>query len=370
MHQQRKAVSATMVAFLLPILIVILGFGVDFAYMQLIQAELQSATDLAAKAASAVLSDTGDIAAARAAGRQVASANPVGGISLRLEDEDFVFGNTTRPGSGKWEFTPNGTPLNGVRVSSRRTSDSPDGEVDLFFSSILGRDFPTTAVATAGFINTDICLVLDRSSSMKLAVTSNETMLGSGSRSCDIPWADSRWVALSSSITQFVARMNVTLAEERIAIVTYASDYSSCSTSVTASTVNQPLTNDMTAVTSAMNTLNTSLWFGMTETSKGMQLGVNELTGGAARNTAQKVMILLTDGAYTNGVDPVTIAENASGNSIKVHTITFGAVPQYVIDNMQDTARAGGGDHFHAPDADTLDDVFLQIAGSLTILTE
>ena len=81
-------------------------------------------------------------------------------------------------------------------------------------------------------------------------------------------------------------------------------------------------------------------------------------------------MVVLTDGAYTNGVHPENEAALAAADDIQVHTITFGACPTSVIIDMQDTALAGGGYHYHAPDAATLNEVFSEIAGSISILTE
>ncbi|WP_372715843.1 VWA domain-containing protein [Novipirellula sp.] len=368
----RRGATAVVFVIMLPVLMLLLGFSVDLAYMQLSRAELRAATDLAAKAASSELAETGDTARAIAKGKLIASANKVAGEGLTLEDADFVFGNTVRSTTGKWSFTASGSPMNAVQVNGRRTSAAPDGEVDLFFSSLLNGDgFQTTAAATAGFINADICLVLDRSSSMKLAVSNTATGMGGGDpRSCDIPWADSRWIALDDAIKIFLAKMNDTLAEEQVAIVTYASNYTACGVTNHNVTLDQPLTADFTSITTAMENLNTTVWGGNTETSQGMSLARSELNGSGARATAEKIMVVLTDGAYTNGVHPADVAALAAADRIKVHTITFGACPSNVIMDMQDTAVAGGGYHFHAPDAATLNDAFSKIAGSISILTQ
>ncbi len=368
----RRGATAVVFAIILPVLMLFIGFSVDLAYMQLARSELRAATDLAAKAASAELADTGDMALAIAKGKQVASANKVAGEGLTLDDSDFVFGNSTHSQSGSWVFTPNGLPTNAVKLNGRRTTLAPDGEVDLFFSGMLyGGGFQTTASATAGFVNADICLVLDRSSSMKLAITDPATGMGGGDpRQCDTPWADSRWIAVDDALDIFVAKMNGTLSEEQVAIVTFASNHTACGTTSQAATLDQPLTTNLANITSTMTTLSSSVWTGNTETSVGMALARNELNGANARVTAQKIMVVLTDGAYTNGVHPSGEAALAAADGIRVHTITFGSCPASVIMEMQDTAAAGGGYHYHAPDAATLNDVFTEIAGSIAILTE
>jgi Mg-chelatase subunit ChlD len=189
-------------------------------------------------------------------------------------------------------------------------------------------------------------------------------------RFCESPWADSRWVAVESAVNGFVNLMNTTRAAEHIAVVTFASDYAACATTSQSATLDQPLTADLSQVTSTMSTLTSSIWNGMTEISVGMGLGRNELIGDNSRDTAQKIMIVLTDGAYTNGIHPSGEATAAAAEGIQVHTITFGAVPQTVLDDMHETALAGGGVHYHAPDAATLNEVFVDIAGSIAILIE
>ena len=369
--RQRNGATIVLVAIFVPILLMIVGFSVDYAYMQLARAELQSATDLAAKAASTELADSGNIASAIAKGKAIAAENLVAGSPLTLENGDFVFGHTVRSATGKWTFTANGSPTNAVQINSRRTSSSPDGEIDLFFSGLGGYAFETGASATSGFVNVDICLVLDRSSSMKLPVSDpNPLMDTTDPRYCDSPWGDSRWVALENAVQIFVTKMNATLAEEKVSIVTFASGHTACSVTVQSATLDQQLTTYMPDINNTMSSLTSSIWFGMTEISEGMQLGINELNGPNSRPTAQKIMVVLTDGAYTNAVDPVTIATDAANDDIRVHTVTFGALDIAVRNHMASTAAAGGGNHYHAPDAATLNSVFTQIAGSIAILTE
>jgi len=78
-------------------------------------------------------------------------------------------------------------------------------------------------------------------------------------------------------------------------------------------------------------------------------------------------MIVLTDGVYT-GDDPITEATLAGAAGINVHTITFGSGANQ--SDMEAVAQEGNGRHFHAPDAAALDDVFAQICGSITVLTQ
>ena len=78
-------------------------------------------------------------------------------------------------------------------------------------------------------------------------------------------------------------------------------------------------------------------------------------------------MVVLTDGVYT-GADPIAEATLAAGDGIIVHTITFSDGANQT--DMQAVAQAGGGVHYHAPDPTALNDVFIQISGSIAILTK
>ena len=63
---------------------------------------------------------------------------------------------------------------------------------------------------------------------MKLATTDNAPLMDSSDpRMCDIPWADSRWIALEVAVGEFMAEMNQTMSKEQVGVVTFASDATS-----------------------------------------------------------------------------------------------------------------------------------------------
>ena len=132
--------------------------------------------------------------------------------------------------------------------------------------------------------------------------------------------------------------------------------------------VDQDLTPDLSLITAAMTSRSNSVWNGMTMIKEGIHEARHVLKGPAARPLAEKIMIVLTDGAY-NGGDPVPEAANTyNSHDITVHTITFGAGANQT--DMQAVAVAGHGRHFHAPDPETLSDIFHELAGTISILTE
>jgi hypothetical protein len=113
----------------------------------------------------------------------------VAGAALNLRNSEVEIGRTTRDASGKWIFALNGTPANAVRVMAQRTQGSSGGPVSLFFGRLIGTpSFQPVQTATASFLNVDICLVLDRSTSMKEGITEDGSMYTSDRRFCRAPF--------------------------------------------------------------------------------------------------------------------------------------------------------------------------------------
>jgi Ca-activated chloride channel homolog len=108
---------------------------------------------------------------------------------MAISDADIQVGRSMPDASGKWVFNASGTPANAVRVLTQRTSGSAGGAIPLFFGSLVGAStFEPQQTATASFLNVDICLVLDRSTSMKLNADSSESgMFTNDPRFCTGP---------------------------------------------------------------------------------------------------------------------------------------------------------------------------------------
>ncbi|MGI9428762.1 MAG: pilus assembly protein TadG-related protein, partial [Bythopirellula sp.] len=204
----RRGAILPLVAVVMPVLLILLGFSVDLAYMQNARMELRAATDAAARAAATKLSQTDDVVQARAQAKLVASSNRVAGTNLRLSDSDILIGRSEPNNNGRWVFNAGGSPPNSVRVLGNRTAGSLDGPVSLFFGGIVGQpEFEPAQTATASFLNVDICLVLDRSSSMKLNADSSESGMSiSDPRFCTTPNATSRFWRLCGSIPDVPSR--------------------------------------------------------------------------------------------------------------------------------------------------------------------
>lgn len=154
---------------LLVVLCAFVSFGVDVGYMLLVRTQLQNAADATALAATDELRHSGSVDAAKKIGQEIASLNRAAGIPVSLDpDADFVFGRHVYDAArNTWNFKPNERPYASVQVRARRTADSPDSSVDLFFGSALGvASFDTLASATATYLPRDIVVAGDLSGSM------------------------------------------------------------------------------------------------------------------------------------------------------------------------------------------------------------
>ncbi len=167
----RRGAAAAMVAVSSFVLVGFAALSVDVGHLYSTRAELQRTADAAAMAAASQLADytSGDpLTAARAAAQDMATRNTVLGAGLTLDNgRDIVFGRAVWNSTNqRYVFTPTESFSNAVRVTARRTSDSANGPVPLFFGRVFGHSTKDiTATATAILTPRDIALVLDLSAS-------------------------------------------------------------------------------------------------------------------------------------------------------------------------------------------------------------
>ena len=372
---RRRGAMLPLIGILLPVLLILLGFSVDLAYMQTTRLELQAAADSAARAGATKLSQNGTASEARTAAKNLAQMNTVAGVPLLLRDSEIEVGRSDLNAQGRWVFTNGGAPANAVHVNANRTAGSLGGPVPLFFGSFIGtQSFQPVQLATASFLNVDICLVLDRSSSMKLNVTGETgglTILDR--RFCTPPNAASRWKALDAAVRVFLQELADTDALEQVALASYSSDLSGyrpalCGASSSPSSLDAPLSTDLNVVGRGMDGLLTSVWNGNTYIEAGMRTGLAALQDrGRARTNALKVMILLTDGNENVG-RAMDAAVDCAAAEVVVHTITFSDDANQTT--MRNVAQATGGQHYHAESAEELREIFRALAAQSTRLTE
>ncbi len=375
-RHRRSGTIIVLAAFLMVVLIAAAAFTIDLAYMNLARADLQHATDSAARAASNALGDGASLEQARAVAIDLANDNRVVGKRLELEDEDIEFGQSVLAVDGSFTFNLNATPINAVRITGQRTQGSTNGPVTLWLGHMLGkRYYEPTIQAAAARVDRDICIVVDRSGSMAWDLSDQDWSYPPPldqneweENYITPPHAtDSRWAALVNAVQLFVAAMNDTPEEELLALVSYSNEYEFEGVEAETSTIHSELTSDHTGISETIGNIGDEPIIGGTNISAGLNDGIDVLTNvDTIRAHAFKVMVLMTDGQWNAGADPVTFADEAAEAGIVVHTITFSAGANQ--DDMEEVANATGGRFYHAPNAAALNAAFADIAYSVPVL--
>ncbi len=362
---RRTGAVAPLVGVLLLVILVAGGIAIDHARLRLTNLELRAAADNVARSVSNELLRTDSTDAAITKGLEIAAKYRVGGGAFSLASSDIKFGKFD-----KGKFTAGKNPPNAVRVNSNRSSGSSAGPLNMIFGAIFGvNEANIGQFATASFKLVDICFVLDRSSSMKLTVDSNAVGLSlSDPRAPVPPYSDSRWRALDTAFDMFIDELNSNNLEERVGIVSFASDFTAFGVTTPASRVDMDLTSNLANAKSQMNNMSNSVWNGNTYIEAGMRQGIGVLNySSGARINAEKTLIVLTDGRQNQGEARLAAADAVTDN-ITIHTITFGDYADKTL--MAEIAVTGSGKYAHADDAAGLQKILRDLAVTLTTLVE
>lgn len=377
---RRRGAIAVLAAIFLVSLMALAGFLLSLSYIELARAELQAATDASAQAAVAQLTITQSTSQSQQAARDMAARFNVGGAAFSIANSDIVFGNGARQSSGAYQFTASGTPTNAARVTGKKTTGSSAGSLSLPLGVFVNKAaFDTQQVATATRMDYDIVLVLDRSASMAWDLSANQFKYPG--TQADRPLVEnyftkphataSRWAILSGSVNSFLNILTTRGVSARVGLVSFASDYTFGDYSSTVMTRNSDLTSSYSAITTGMNTIGQFPVIGATDISAGLQEAQNILTTSsqARPRSAQPIVILFSDGIYTQGNNPVTLATSMSNSyGIVTHSITFGADAAARTTMDQIAAASEQGLSLHADTASELTTAFNTIASSLPIL--
>jgi len=334
-ERNRRGAVTMLIAFLMTAMVVLIAVEIDMAYLHLSRTELRAATDAASKAAAVTLSQTQDLAAARREGIRVGGLNSIGGKPLVLRDSDFIFGNSTRGSDGKFAFTPNATPYNGVKLTGALGGAGATGSVNLFFGNLHGlASYQTQHQATSTYLERDIVLVIDRSGSM----------------------AGQKWKDLIDAIAIFVATVNETVTKEYMGLASYSST----------ATQDVQYTLDLNAINTKAKQLVVG---GNTSISAGISAGYEIIKTGRSKLFVDRTMVVMTDGQHNTGVEPIIPARVVAADGVVIHTITFGAGADAA--RMSAIASVGRGRYLHANDGTQLKAAFREIALTLsTMLTD
>ncbi len=384
--------KGTMLVFVLMLLTIILAmvvYSVDVAFMQLARTELRAAVDAAAKAAAGELSSSnGDESKAIEAGILVASKNEVAGTPLILEETDFEFGQSSEQLDGTWKFIADATPFTTVRVTGLKSASTKSGPVNLFFAPVFGnKAFTPQSVSVASQFKQELVLVIDRSHSMTFDDSGINWAYPAGIPSSDVnndgsinstdaflspphP-TNSRWAQLSRAVATFISTVKKRNVTPKIALVTWASErgvgtneYNLTGQTFPAVIRDQDLGKNFDSIMSSIYDRGTQYMLGHTNLSAGIDEGVAVIVEQASLDS-KKTLIVMTDGEWNTGRDPVDAARSAKAMGIVIHTITFLDTADQAT--MIDVAEVTGGRHFHASNATELEAVFNELAHTLPV---
>jgi Ca-activated chloride channel family protein len=369
-HSDRRGGIVVLVAILMTVLVTLSVFAINLVYMEITRTELRIACDAAAKAAIVRLGSTQNQSSARTFAKTIAQKNPVGGGQLSLSDAQIEFGYATRTGTGAYSFTANQTPLNSARITGSRN-------VGMIFGGFLTTtSFTPQQQSIVMRVNHDIALVLDRSGSMAFD-SSNMEFVYPPDRNFGTNFQNyfatpsltaSRWKSLADAVTEFTSVLTTRQLDAQVALTTFAEDYTFGSFSSVEASTDVALTKTYAQISSKMTDWNNTVLVGDTNIEAGLAQGRAALIGTGARLTAQRTIILLTDGVPTSGSTNLsTITANYRAEGIVTHVITFGgqAASGTNQTRMQNAATSGYGQYYHAPNSATLNSVFRQIAEGL-----
>ena len=170
---------------------------------------------------------------------------------------------------------------------------------------------------------------------------------------------ESKWDYLHRGIQDFVDVLDKTPAEEKISLVVF-DDTAEAKHSLTSN-----YSEILDEVAAIIPNRGTSI-------EDGMDIGLAKvLEPGVTRPFAEKIIVVMTDGENSNANrrnEPIAAAQQAKSDhpEITIHTLTFGYGTGITETNdpetglpvyegvMVDVARVGGGEHFHAKEAEEL----------------
>jgi Ca-activated chloride channel homolog len=360
----RTGAITPLMAILLPVALILGGFAINIAMIELNRTEMYISADAASRAAGRDFALTSSRDIAMESAREAARRNTVGGAPLLLADSDFVFGQAFRNQEAeRYEFNPGGAFPNAVEVSVKRTKTSGNGAIAMPFGSIFSNTkVEASQTSRSNQIEVDIAMVVDCSGSMAYAAD-EPAVYPPFPKKAPPGWdfgkeapSECRWRDAVNSIEVFIDELDKSPMKELVSLSTYSDSAG----------IDQPLTSDYKKIRQSLNERTNKFNAGATNISGGINEGRRSLAANSARDYAAKIMVVLTDGIDTTGSNPVLSAEEAAKQKIMIFTVTFSNEADQKT--MGQVAQKGMGKHYHATNASDLRNIFRDIARQLPIL--
>ncbi len=358
--RHRPASALALLVVLLPVALAISAYAINVVYMELARTQLQVNTDVATRASGRVLAVTGDRGRAIEAAQRMLSLNNFVNQRLSVTENNIVFGASTRTAATeRYSFSPSNNP-NAVQFRTNGKMSVPM----LFPTMGVPVTFRPIKQAISTQSELDIMLVLDRSGSMAFGSTEGQATMFLMGPPLGWKFGDpvppySRWNDAVLAVDNFLSYLSSTVHDEHVGLVTYADK----------SNFEQSLTTSYPNIQNALLSHSRQFNGGSTNIGGGINFGANGLADkSSARPWATRVLIVMTDGIWTSGNDPMLAAQAAAAQDIVIYTVTFSDEADQ--GKMAAIAKVGRGLHFHATTGAELADAFQKIAHSLpTLLT-
>lgn len=377
----RRGVSMILIIFMLIAMLAIAFYAIDTANLQREHVENQVVSDLASRFGANMTTTTNDTKRIQVYVDAIVSENlKQRNLNSTSQTYETEYGTVD---AVSLKFIPHGTPLNSVRVRTDSVLNSIG-----FLNS--GKHLANVSrAATAVSFHQDVCVVIDRSSSMCYndfeesypTTTVGNAMINSpdpvARQRADEWWKNwaqpevTRWARLIDALDAMAGAMEQTPQDELLSIVTYSHDHAPRFWNhqgvlqrfyVKAAELESLPSFEYRKSLDRLETRyrDEQLVYGYTNITAGIEQGTAVLTSEMARANAFKTMIVMTDGQYNQGGFPGPAAEAAAKQGIRIITVTFGAGAAQ--DTMKRVAELAHGVHFHAENGAELADVFRKVA--------
>jgi len=186
----------------------------------------------------------------------------------------------------------------------------------------------------------------------------------------------SRWAVLSQAVDVFLQEAGNFNPAPRVGLVTWAADYQmpiSPFTQYTKSKIDRKVPKHLqvdwatnkAAVKASIQGLGSIPMMGGTNLSAGLDDAVAALTDPDVGSFSSKVVILMTDGQWNAGRNPIDAAKDARDAGIVVHTVSM-MTAHYP--DMAAIAEITGGKYYRTTNAQELSNAFQELARSLPIV--
>ncbi len=374
----RRGAMLVLIAALMSVFLIAVVFTVDVAYMQLVRTQLRVATDASAKAGMEALTRTENVADARQSAKRLVELNTIAGRSIQIQDSDIQFGRTVANADGTWQFLPNQRPYQAINVTVN-LSEETGNDIPLFFGRILGyHNFTPKHTSTAANLVHEIILCLDRSHSMCFDLSGPDYAYPSGTPAYPEGYITppnrhgSRWSELDGAIQRFVEIVSQLQIQPDIGVITWGSDLTLTTAwrphhgrSFPAVTVDVPLGRNLNLVTPAITSRYSDIMMGGTNMAAGLDRSIQLLRANTTHSLAQKTIILMSDGQWNQGRNPLLSAHDAAAQNVTIHTISF---INGGDTTMREIANLTGGKFYQASDGAALTEVFEELAKMLPVV--